>query len=467
MMRTLLQPDYRLRGWQGDPFYLEHFPTRNLRRLSPAEFNYLLKCDGKTKLDPDAWPPEPEWAGREGVTVSCEEGEKLRPEQEYLLYPNRKLDYIELSLTGRCNLNCKHCFNAKDCHPRTEEPSMDRLLTLLERMDGCGVGRMRLNGGEPLLRHDLLTFTSEMARRGIRLQELLTNGMLITPELLDALEAQGHRPVWFVSFDGLGCHDWLRGAKGAQESALSAIRLLCERDHSVSVHQCVWKDSLSSVRPTVRKLLELGVSRYRIVPVEPSLRWKELALEQSVSTEEWLRYIPDFLDWWYGNGIEMDLDVWSFWTHRHGEKRAFIVPDLTSQGVGDDSPACSTNRLRPFIDADGRIVPCMPLSGITDACGISWGNVYEGDDLQEIFTASAFLDHITCSCREIKKKNPECRTCPWQAHCAVGCRAEALTQGHGLYGVDERICAFYRGGCYDRLLAIADRWGLSVQYMER
>lgn len=462
-MKYLLHKDYRLRGWKGDPFYLEYFPDRSLRRLSLSEFSYLMKCDGQTEIEPDEWPGEPAWVREKDVTVPCEDGGQLQPGQEYHLYPNRKLDYIELSLTGRCNFNCKHCFNAKDCSPRTVEPSMEQLLALLERMDDCGVGKMRLNGGEPLMRRDLLEFTGEMSRRGIRMRELLTNGWLLTPELVDALEAQGHRPIWFVSFDGLGCHDWLRGVKGAEQRALSAIRMLCERGYYVHVHQCVWKDSLPSVKPTVLKLREMGVSRYRIVPVEPSLRWRELAPDQSVSIGEWLRYIPGFLDWWYESGVGMDLDLWSFWIHKHGEKRAYIVPDLASGGLSDDSPSCSTNRRRPFIDADGRVVPCMPLSGITSAYGIGWGNVYEGDDLQAIFTDSAFLEQAECSCRKIKENNPECQRCQWRPRCAVGCRAEALAQGHGINGVDERICRFFSDGCFEQLLGIAEKHGLKVQ----
>ena len=60
--------------------------------------------------------------------------------------------------------------------------------------------------------------------RGIAICELLTNGTLITRELLDALEAQGQRPDWWISFDGLGCHDWLRGVPGTEGKVLENIR---------------------------------------------------------------------------------------------------------------------------------------------------------------------------------------------------------------------------------------------------
>ena len=128
-------------------------------------------------------------------------------------------------------------------------------------MESCGVRRLRIDGGEPLVRGDLLGFTAGMAKRGIKLYEVITNGWYVTPGLLDALEAQGHRPRWYVSFDGVGHHDWLRGVKGAERRVLDNIRLLCERGYYVHVHQCVRRDSIESVRPTALMLRELGVSR--------------------------------------------------------------------------------------------------------------------------------------------------------------------------------------------------------------
>ncbi len=79
-----------------------------------------------------------------------------------------------------------------------------RLVSLLDRMEACGVANLRPDGGEPLMRRDFLDFTAEIAGRGMRVAQIVTNGLRLTPELLDALEAQGHLPEWFVSFDGIG-----------------------------------------------------------------------------------------------------------------------------------------------------------------------------------------------------------------------------------------------------------------------
>ena len=459
-MRYILNSNYRLRGWRGEPFFLERFPERKLIRLSPEEFLFLVKCDGKTSIDTDT-AQVLERAIKEGVVSPCSDERELMPEQEYKVFSNRRFHYVEVSITGRCNFRCKHCFNAADTNPRMVEPSLEQLRRLLADLDDCGVGRLRLVGGEPLAHPDFLAITAEAARRGIRIYDILTNGWYITPKLLDEMKLQGHRPIWYVSFDGLGHHDWLRGMPNAEAHTLRAIQLLCERGYYVHVHQCVWRDSLASVRPTVKKLKELGVSRYRLTPVEPSLRWKATAPEQTLPTESWQQWLPSFLDWWYSQKLDMDLDVWGFWQHDHRSKDVRVVPDISLYADRQHRiPMCGDARSMPYIDADGRLLFCDGLSGGSIAYGIEWENVYE-TNVKQLFTDSIFTERLLgCTCADLKGCNPECCACEWRDYCSMGCRAEALTQGNGIKGPDHRMCVFFQSGVYRQLLAIADQYGL-------
>ncbi len=459
-MKKLLAPSYRLRGWADRPYVLERIPDRSHRTLSLTEFLYLLRCDGQTDIEPEGWPAEPEWL-REGEYVFPTDGTgHLLPDQEYKSYPNRYFPYMELSLTGRCNMCCRHCFNAPDQNPRTVEPSMEQLENLLEQMAGCGVGRLRLVGGEPLVRKDFLHVTAEMARLGIRCYEIATNALLITPELLDALDAQGHRPIWNVSFDGIGFHDWLRNREGAQQKTLERIRLLCERGYYVHIHQCVWNSSLDCVRETVRALEALGVSRCRILPVEPGPRWKENACGETISATRWQAWIPPFLEWWYDNHIPMDLDIWGYWQSDHLTGNVRIVPDISRySGCMDQIAACGDAKKMPLIDADGRLLFCDAVSGYSEAHGIVWDNVFQ-TPLKDLLTDSVFLQRLGISCGELKRRNPECQACEWRDHCGMGCRAEAIAHGTGMYGIDKRMCRFFRDGVYGRLLALTEKYHL-------
>lgn len=456
-MKRILNPAYRLRGWLNRPYVLEKYPERIPRRLTLPEYVYLLRCDGQTEIAPDDWPPEPLWMTKRHITLPADGTQALLPEQEYRCYSNRYFPVMELSVTGRCNMNCRHCFNAPDLQPRTAEPSLEQLKELLGQMAECGVGQLRLVGGEPLVRKDFLRITEEMARLGIRCREIATNGLLITPELLDGLNSQGHHPIWNISFDGIGYHDWLRNAKGAEKLTLERIRLLCERGFYVHVHHCVWHSSLSCVRETVQTLRDLGVSRYRILPVEPGPRWLETAPKETISGTEWQAWFPDFMDWWFENRIPMYLDIWGYWQSDPRTGMIRIVPDISkAANQMDEIPACGDAAAMPFIDGDGRLIFCTALSGTSEAWSIPWDNVYE-KPLAELLTDSLFLKRLGCSCGELKRRNPECHTCEWRSTCGMGCRAEALAHRGDMLAIDERMCHFFKDGIYDRLLALAAR----------
>lgn len=459
-MKKLLHPDYRLRGWVDMPFFLEYYPDRSLQSLKPEEFVYLLRCDGQTEIDPEAWPPEPEWMKGTEIALPCDGTQKLLPEQEYKKYPNRHFPYIDLSITGRCGMRCRHCFNAPDMEQRTEEPSLEQLKGLFRQMVDCGVGRIRLVGGEVLVRPDFLQVTEEMARLSLRCEDIVTNGLLITEELLDRLEEQGHHPRWFVSFDGVGFHDWLRCKEGAEQRTLESIRLLCDRGYHVVVHQCVWKSSLGSVQKTVQVLRDLGVSGFRVLPVEPSIRWRQNSPEETISDVEWQAWLPGFLTWWFDSRIPMDLDVWGYWQSYVRSGTVRILPDYSSASdVLDHIPLCCDAGKMPFIDSDGRLLLCNALSGITKAYGFPWENVYE-KPLQQLFNDSALLNCLKCSCADLKKQNPECLNCDWKNICGMGCRAEALAHGSSIYDIDRRMCHFFKDGVFDQFVAIAERYHL-------
>jgi cyclic pyranopterin phosphate synthase len=114
-------------------------------------------------------------------------------------------DYLRISLTGRCNLNCSYCrpSGAGDCHRSTEPPLSDsELLLLVELLAGMGVRKVRLTGGEPLLRRGIERLVQRIsAVPGIETVAMTTNGTLLEPRL-DGLVHAGLRRL-NISLDSL------------------------------------------------------------------------------------------------------------------------------------------------------------------------------------------------------------------------------------------------------------------------
>ena len=68
---------------------------------------------------------------------------------------NRKINYLRLSVTERCQLRCSYCRAGEDLCPKAAELTADRLVEIVRACSELGIERVRLTGGEPLLRRDL------------------------------------------------------------------------------------------------------------------------------------------------------------------------------------------------------------------------------------------------------------------------------------------------------------------------
>lgn len=116
----------------------------------------------------------------------------------------RELRSLRISVTDRCNLRCAYCMPEEDYTwlPRGDLLAFDELARVAGVFAGLGVRRVRLTGGEPLLRRDLPILVAKLAAvGGIEDLAMTTNGVLLAPHA-DALRAAGLRRVT-VSLDTL------------------------------------------------------------------------------------------------------------------------------------------------------------------------------------------------------------------------------------------------------------------------
>ncbi|WP_034385398.1 GTP 3',8-cyclase MoaA [Deinococcus sp. YIM 77859] len=120
----------------------------------------------------------------------------------------RPLRDLRVSVTDRCNLRCTYCMPAEVFGPdyaflpRAELLSFEEIERLVRAFVALGVRKLRLTGGEPLLRRDLPDLIAQLCRiEGIEDIALTTNGLLL-PRLAASLKAAGLQRVT-VSLDSL------------------------------------------------------------------------------------------------------------------------------------------------------------------------------------------------------------------------------------------------------------------------
>jgi cyclic pyranopterin phosphate synthase len=97
----------------------------------------------------------------------------------------RPLGSLRVSVTDRCNLRCRYCMPEHDYVwlPKQSLLSFEEIARLVGVFTRLGVSKVRLTGGEPLLRHDLATLTQMLAKiPGVRDLALTTNGLLLAPQ---------------------------------------------------------------------------------------------------------------------------------------------------------------------------------------------------------------------------------------------------------------------------------------------
>ena len=109
----------------------------------------------------------------------------------------RDITYLRISLTDKCNLRCRYCMPEEGVCRRQHHEMMneDEIVTAVEVAASLGIRKIRLTGGEPLVKKNIVSICRRVAAvEGIREVCLTTNGILL-PELAVALKEAGVKRV--------------------------------------------------------------------------------------------------------------------------------------------------------------------------------------------------------------------------------------------------------------------------------
>jgi cyclic pyranopterin phosphate synthase len=191
----------------------------------------------------------------------------------------RRHNNLRISVTDRCNIRCFYCMPEENVRfrPRHELLTFEEILRFARVAAGLGIDRLRLTGGEPLVRHELPALVKLLAEiPGIRDIALTTNGILLA-EQASALRAAGlHRLN--VSLDTLsettferiarraGLQRVLDGIFAAQRAGFDRIRL-----NTVSIRGITENEIISLARFARKHGLELRFIEY--MPLDADHQW--------------------------------------------------------------------------------------------------------------------------------------------------------------------------------------------------
>ncbi len=137
----------------------------------------------------------------------------------------REITYLRVSLTDLCNLRCVYCMPPEGVAKRAHSDilSLEEIVEIARAAVSLGVKKIRLTGGEPLVRRGVVGLCRELAAiRGVEELTLTTNGILL-PRMAEELRAAGVRRV-NISLDTLDAEKYARITRGGRlADALAGI----------------------------------------------------------------------------------------------------------------------------------------------------------------------------------------------------------------------------------------------------
>ena len=274
----------------------------------------------------------------------------------------RPLTSLRLSVTDRCNLRCQYCMPEQDYVwlPRSDILTFEEIDTLVDVFTDVGVEKVRITGGEPLLRKNLPDLIALLARKtALEDLALTTNGMLLADQVealrtaglpritvsLDTLHAERFKAL--TRFDGLDAV--LRGLELAATAGFDSVKI------DTVVVRGVNDDELMQILGLGQRLgVEVRFIEY--MDVGGATRW---SMRDVVSRQEMVRRLSAH----FGPIVPVDEDT-------AAPADRFTLPDGTVFGIISSTTEPFCRRCdRSRVTADGLWYRCLYAPTGTDLRG--------------------------------------------------------------------------------------------------
>jgi radical SAM protein with 4Fe4S-binding SPASM domain len=392
-----------------------HIKRDDLYELDEVSFKFLKKCSSQEssefgvrsseflKAYPDLSEKDLDsfiaYCVKEGILTSQKVQLKRPP---LIKSPEPSLRYLELQITDKCNLRCKHCYIGDKNRPSPSfrkggmggfdkslknqpfnELSIKQIRNILKDFEEMQGLRVLISGGEPLM-HPGFKEINDMLPEFFLRKILFTNGLLLNKRILKKLNVDEIQ----ISIDGLEkAHNSLRG-KGTFKSAIGAAEHAINSGFDVSISTMVHPGNLNDFNEMEMMFKDMGIKDWTVDVPCITGRLKENN-EFQISPEIGGKY----LKYGYGDGLH----------------------------AGESGFACGLHLMA--VTADRRVSKCTfysdnPVGRIEDGLRKCWQKI-----------KPIRLDQLKCDCESVET-------------CRGGCRYRALLLGDP-FGKDLYKCNSY------------------------
>lgn len=452
-----LKENYALRGWDRMNAALIRRPMNTCCPLKQETFALLSLCNGETDFTDlplsEQERPKLKELEEKGIVEECSTPEPLFADQQYCLYPNRFVRSVFWSVTGHCNYRCRHCYMDAP-EGALGELTHEEALSLIDQMAQCGVLRVDITGGEPFVRRNFWQLIDRIVSHKMTVGQVYTNGWMLTEQVLDEFEKRGLKPEISISFDGLGCHDWMRGVHGAEEAALRALKLCRDRGFPRNVEMCVHKGNAMKIRETVNALTEIGVPAIRLGNVAQTDLWKRNSQGNDMTQKEFCDAMLDYIPQFFADGMPVKMMIGGVIQLDKGSSQYKVVAERYKGAENClDCHLCGAARYTCYITPEGRLLPCMPMTACKEQEQFAR---FQDIGLRQGLSDSYYMQFVDKRIRDLKAANEKCGQCSHLLQCGGGCRASALQSTGDLLAADPDQCFLWENGYVEKIHKVAD-----------
>lgn len=294
----------------------------------------------------------------------------------------RKIDYVRISVTDRCDLRCQYCMSEKmQFVPRSQLLTLEELQFIATTFVGLGVNKIRITGGEPLVRRNVMSLFEALGKLdGLNDLTLTTNGTQLTkyaPRLKNAgvtrinISLDTLNPDLFSSITRVGdINRTLAGVDSAIQNNFGRVKI-----NSVILKNRNHHEVVDLLRFAIAR--DIDISYIENMPL--GITGEHNHKDSYFSSNEILSV------------LQQEYELIPTTEQTAGPARYFRLPDHPDTRVGFISPHshnfCDTcNRVR--LTAEGRLLLCLGQEHSLDLRQVVRSNPADTDVLEEAIIRS-------------------------------------------------------------------------------
>ena len=260
----------------------------------------------------------------------------------------REITYMRLSVTDKCNLRCRYCMPAEGICLKEHRDMLteDEMITAVEAAASLGIRKLRITGGEPLVKRNIVSICRRAAQvEGIEEVCLTTNGIFL-PKLAEPLKEAGVKrlnlsldtldPEKYAYITRIGTLDgFMEGLHAALDAGFKKVKINAVLIGGFNDDEIVPLAELTKQYPVDMRFIEM-------MPMYDSGDFKEASF---VPYTRVLEALPDAVP------VEADGGVAKLYRLPGAQGNIGLISPLNAHFCG------TCNRIR--LTADGKIKPCL------------------------------------------------------------------------------------------------------------